>query len=80
MNNMNKIYESPVLVKEKNETPKILLYSNKEDQIKILDSGGKIVKEANVFAGKNIISLNTSDTESLIIQYVSSGKEVKLPR
>jgi uncharacterized lipoprotein YddW (UPF0748 family) len=77
---MNKIYESPVLVKEKNETPKILLYSNKEDQIKILDSGGKIVKEANVFAGKNIISLNTSDTESLIIQYVSSGKEVKLPR
>lgn len=77
---MNKIYESPVLVKEKNETPKILLFSNKEDQIKVLDSGGKIVKESNVFAGKNIISLNTSETESLIIQYVSSGKEVKLTR
>ncbi len=77
---MNKIYENPVLVKLQNETPKIFLYSNKEDQIKILDSGGKIVKEANVFAGKNIISLNISDTESLIIRYVSSGKEVKLVR
>lgn len=77
---MNKIYESPVLVKEKNETPKILLFSDKEDQIKILDSERKFVKEANVFSGKNIISLNASNTDELIIHYISSGKEVKLTR
>lgn len=77
---MNKIYENPVLVKLQNETPKIFLYSNKEDQIKILDSEEKIVKEANVFAGKNVISLNPSISTELTIHYKSSGIEVRLTR
>jgi len=77
---MTEIFESPVLVKNKNESPKILIFSGRQDQIKILGKNRNKLKEANLYPGKNIISLNIPSNEitELVISYKSTGKEIKL--
>ncbi len=75
---MNAIFESPVLIKEKGSEPKILLFSGVSDQVEIRDSKNSLIKESQIYPGKNILSLNTEDISSLTLYYKSSGKEIKL--
>jgi hypothetical protein len=68
------------LVKNENEKPKILIFSNNQERIKIFGKNKSLIKETEIYPGKNIVSLNIpSDSLSeLIISYKNSGKEIKL--
>ena len=77
---MNAIFENPVIVKEENRIPKILLFSRVEDEIEIKDGEVKVLQRTKIFPGKNIFNLdfNQKDYSQLAIHYVNSGKVVKL--
>ena len=77
---MTQIFESPVLVKNQNETPKILVFSNKQDQIKIVGKNKQVLHETVLYPGRNIISLEVTSNliTELTILYKSNGKEIKL--
>jgi uncharacterized lipoprotein YddW (UPF0748 family) len=77
------IYMNPALVKEENETLKILLFLPDKELIKISvlekDISTNVI-EKEIEAGKNVISVpgNISAPASLIVKYEKSGKEIKL--
>lgn len=77
---MTQIFENPVLVKNQNESPKILIFSKREDKIKVIGKDGILIQESTLYPGKNIISLKASSNSitELTISYTNSGKEVKL--
>lgn len=77
---MNKIYNTPVLIKQKGEDLKVLLFSKEKDQITILDEQNKLIKESTVFPGKNILSLqfDSDELSNLSLTYKSSGRKIKL--
>jgi len=77
---MNKIYENPVLVKNKNEDPKVLLFSNKNEEIEIRTSDNTVLRNTTINPGHNIISLHYSQEliHDITIKYLSSGREIKL--
>ena len=81
--NQMKIFDKPVLVKNIDDTYKLLLFSTKTDSIVIsAENSSKqiILKHSRILTGKNIISLknNFQKYSTLIIKYLNSGKEVKL--
>lgn len=77
------IFTNPVLIKEKEGTSKILIYSKLNEEIEISGHGsnGKrdVVKE-KISAGKNILALQfqIEGLSLLKIKYLISGKEVEL--
>lgn len=77
---MTQIFESPVLVKNESEKPKVLIFSNKQEGIKIFGKNEYLIKETEIYPGKNIVSLNipSNSLSELIILYKSSGREIKL--
>ncbi|MBI1937374.1 MAG: family 10 glycosylhydrolase [Ignavibacteriales bacterium] len=77
------VFTNPVLIKEKENKAKILIYSKLDEEIEIsgFDSNGnRSTAKAKLRAGKNILALQLQFAElSLLkIKYLISGKEVEL--
>ena len=80
---IDEVYANPVLVKDQNETLKVLLFNQNKELISISvveKDGIKKLVEKEIEAGKNVISVpgNIAAPASLIVRYEKSGKEIKL--
>lgn len=80
---MDSFGDAPVLIKSKDETPKIMLFIPVKEKLVFYSAENGIVRkfaEREVEAGKNVISItsNISGSEYLIIKYANSGREINL--
>lgn len=76
-------YKNPMLIREKNELPKVLIYAPSNGEVKILSEKGGSVKELTEYSvetGKNIFALKADLTgvSALVIKYAESGKEIRI--
>ncbi len=83
LSGINEIANKPVLIKEKDNTAKILFYSkiNEEIEISGINLSGKLeIIKATLTTGKNILALKLGieEVSLLKIKYMVSGKEVEL--
>lgn len=76
-------YRNPMIIREKNSSPKILLYMPAGDSVTVMvEEKGNIrtIAEKEVTAGKNLFSLNAdiSNADALVIKLNSAGKETRI--
>ncbi len=76
-------YRNPMIIREKNTSPKILLYMPAADSVTVMveeNGNGRKIAEREVSAGKNLFALSAdiSKAEALIIKLNSSGRETKI--
>ena len=81
--NIDEGNRNPILIREKNESPKAILFSQDNEAVTIsaFENGAlKKVAECKAETGKNIISISSdmSGASYLLFKFVNSGREIKL--
>lgn len=80
---MDSFGDTPILIKAKNEAPKIMLFLPVKEKLVFYCAENGIIRklaEKEAEAGKNIITItsNISGSEYLIVKYANSGREINL--
>jgi len=76
-------YKNPMLIRERNELPKVLLYMPAADNVVISAVKGEQVSkisECTVAEGKNIITIkqDIKDISAILVKYKNAGREIKI--
>lgn len=78
---INDVFSSPILIKDKTNLPKLLVYVDNGETIEISNAGNTLTESHQLLPGKNILAISKEliNSNSITITYQKSG-EVKTLR